>query len=197
MPCIVEKTQINKKTLKLEFKDDGASLSFADIVALWKQDSAFTTLFIEQLANCPFSSFKWETPAVTSDTMEQAFQCVFLDAPYLGNRRPDTLAFSRYLDTCDDQHAAATFPNLGGDALLVAPLGLVADEHYVDLASFSRNAPVEQQIYLWKMTGEAMSNRIGTRPLWLSTAGGGVAWLHIRLDDWPKYYGYTPYRAFD
>jgi Family of unknown function (DUF6940) len=27
-----------------------------------------------------------------------------------------------------------------------------------------------------------------------STAGAGVAWLHVRLDDRPKYYGYPPYR---
>ncbi len=27
-----------------------------------------------------------------------------------------------------------------------------------------------------------------------STAGGGVSWLHVRLDSWPKYYGYAPYK---
>jgi hypothetical protein len=31
-------------------------------------------------------------------------------------------------------------------------------------------------------------------PEWLSTAGAGVSWLHVRLDDRPKYYGYAPYR---
>ncbi|MGI9175867.1 MAG: DUF6940 family protein [Rhodothermales bacterium] len=24
--------------------------------------------------------------------------------------------------------------------------------------------------------------------MWLSTAGGGVSWLHVRLDSRPKYY---------
>ncbi|MFL6237620.1 MAG: DUF6940 family protein [Thermoanaerobaculia bacterium] len=30
-----------------------------------------------------------------------------------------------------------------------------------------------------------------------STYGGGagVSWLHVRLDDRPKYYGYGPYRT--
>jgi hypothetical protein len=54
---------------------------------------------------------------------------------------------------------------------------------------------VAQQRALWQSVGEAMSRRIGARPVWLSTAGAGVAWLHVRLDDRPKYYGYAPYRA--
>jgi len=35
--------------------------------------------------------------------------------------------------------------------------------------------------------------RLGERRLWISTAGGGVAWLHVRLDSSPKYYGFRPY----
>jgi len=46
----------------------------------------------------------------------------------------------------------------------------------------------------WKLVGGAMERRLGPRPVWLSTAGGGVAWLHVRLDDRPKYYGYAQYR---
>ncbi len=38
-----------------------------------------------------------------------------------------------------------------------------------------------------------MHARVGDRPTWLSTAGHGVAWLHVRLDTRPKYYRYTPY----
>jgi hypothetical protein len=39
-----------------------------------------------------------------------------------------------------------------------------------------------------------MARRVGRQPVWLSTAGAGVAWLHVRLDDRPKYYGHGPYR---
>ena len=34
-------------------------------------------------------------------------------------------------------------------------------------------------------------------PVWVSTAGAGVSWLHVRLDDRPKYYGYQPYRNLE
>ncbi|MFO1021395.1 MAG: hypothetical protein U0903_11970 [Planctomycetales bacterium] len=33
------------------------------------------------------------------------------------------------------------------------------------------------------------------KPVWLSTAGAGVPWLHVHLDDQPKYYSHAPYRA--
>ena len=35
---------------------------------------------------------------------------------------------------------------------------------------------------------------LSEKPLWLSTAGGGVAWLHLRIDSRPKYYSHRPYR---
>jgi hypothetical protein len=42
-----------------------------------------------------------------------------------------------------------------------------------------------------------MAARLSARPVWLSTAGAGVAWLHVRLDDRPKYYGFDEYRELD
>ena len=35
----------------------------------------------------------------------------------------------------------------------------------------------------------------GAMPTWLSTAGMGVSWLHVRLDSQPKYYGFAAYWA--
>ncbi len=40
-----------------------------------------------------------------------------------------------------------------------------------------------------------MLKRVSRKPVWLNTAGGGVAWLHVRLDDRPKYYGYQNYKS--
>jgi hypothetical protein len=33
-------------------------------------------------------------------------------------------------------------------------------------------------------------------PVWLSTNGDGVSWLHVRIDERPKYYTHGPYRTF-
>jgi len=45
-----------------------------------------------------------------------------------------------------------------------------------------------------RSTARAITARLSDRPLWVSTSGLGVAWLHVRLDARPKYYQYTPYR---
>ncbi len=50
---------------------------------------------------------------------------------------------------------------------------------------------------LWELVGEAMQRRPSHEPVWFSPAGAGVSWLHVRLDDRPKYYGYEPYRRLD
>ena len=86
----------------------------------------------------------------------------------------------------------ATFWNLGGDAMLVAPCPEESG-NFAHLASFTATASAERQDALWKAVGDALALRIGPQPLWLSTAGHGVAWLHVRLDSRPKYYRHAPY----
>jgi uncharacterized protein DUF6940 len=51
-----------------------------------------------------------------------------------------------------------------------------------------------QRVALWHAVGGAMRRRVGSKPVWLSTAGAGVSSLHVRLDDRPKYYGFAPFR---
>lgn len=85
-----------------------------------------------------------------------------------------------------------TFGNLGGDAVLVAPCP-VGNRDFSHLAQFTRAASTAQQDVCWHAVGDAVGARMGTRPIWLSTAGHGVAWLHIRLDSSPKYYRHGEY----
>ena len=37
-------------------------------------------------------------------------------------------------------------------------------------------------------------NNKNNDPIWFSTSGSGVAWLHFRLDSRPKYYTYKPFK---
>jgi hypothetical protein len=42
---------------------------------------------------------------------------------------------------------------------------------------------------LWRCVGAAAEARLRSHGgFWLSTHGGGVPWLHVRLDDQPKYF---------
>ena len=94
----------------------------------------------------------------------------------------------------EDGSDVIVFLNLGGDATLVAPKPAGPAEAYPHLAAFVRRASREQQQRLWCEVGAAVAESIGTDPLWVSTSGLGVYWLHVRLDSRPKYYQFPEYR---
>ncbi|MEZ6141002.1 MAG: hypothetical protein R3B84_10560 [Zavarzinella sp.] len=121
----------------------------------------------------------------------QPFEFVLLDNPSLA-RQPDLTAFREHFS--DGEADIVVFPNLGRNAILVVPCPVAEEFCYGHLAAFVRKAPKDQQDALWRVIANAMLQRINEVPVWLSTAGAGVSWLHVRLDDQPKYYGYAPYR---
>ena len=95
----------------------------------------------------------------------------------------------------------ASFRNLSGDAFLIVPKPIPRDKNdsfYGHLAAFARGAPGPQLDAFWKQVAtqylqELSLNR--NKPLWLSTCGTGVAWLHVRLDSRPKYYSHSPFKT--
>lgn len=169
---------------------DARPATFAEVIHAWQTDADFCSWFNALLADAPYSAFRWETPAVTSDTAARPFEFVLLDSPSLA-RRPEPEAFAEHFAGTTP---VVTFPNLGGDAILVVPAPVAGPDAYGHLAAFVRRAPEPQRHALWQSVGEAMARRIGAIPVWLSTAGAGVSWLHVRLDDRPKYYGFAPFR---
>lgn len=87
-----------------------------------------------------------------------------------------------------------SFPNLGGDAQLVVPTLINDPSHYAHLATFVRNAPIDQVRAFWQTTAQVYEQKIGKKTVWLSTAGLGVYWLHVRIDARPKYYRFGAYK---
>jgi hypothetical protein len=170
---------------------DSRPASFADVLCGWQDHPDFRSLFNALLADAPFTGFRWETPPVTAGTVTRPFECVLLDSPDLAPR-PEPEAFAEHFAGAEE--GVVSFANLGGDAVLVVPCPVAAPLAYGHLAAFVRLAPEEQRHALWRLVGEAMARRVGAKPVWLSTAGVGVSWLHMRLDDRPKYYSYGPYR---
>lgn len=166
--------------------------SFLDVLRGWQTDPNFRSRFNALLADAPFSAFRWETPAINATTLSRPFEFVLLDSPGLA-RRPAPEAFAEHFSRATGT-GVVVFPNLGGDAIMVVPCPRASPDAYGHLAAFVRLAPETQRDALWESVGTAMAQRVGDRLVWLSTAGAGVSWLHVRLDDRPKYYGYGPYR---
>jgi hypothetical protein len=164
-------------------------LTIADAIARLRTDPAFRTELTSLLTALPYTAFRWETPPVTASTTHKPFEFVVLNGPGL-DRRQDAEAFAEHFT---DEPVVA-FANLSGDAMMVVPCPRDSGAKYTHLASFLRTAPAGQIDALWVKVAEAVERCLGDRPLWLSTAGGGVAWLHVRLDNQPKYYGHAPYR---
>jgi len=66
---------------------------------------------------------------------------------------------------------------------------------YAQLATFVREAKIDEVYSLLKLTALKMDEVVKkNQPIWLSTSGLGVYWLHMRIDTFPKYYTYFEYR---
>jgi hypothetical protein len=169
--------------------ESGAALAFDEVLHHWASSAPFRRQWIEWLRAVPLHAYVWECPPVTHGSLSRPFECAFLSSPSLAGLRPEPEVFAEHLRTgC----SVATFANLGGDAVLVAPCPAKGRD-FSHLAQFVRTAAPAQQDALWQAVADAMTQRVGDSPVWLSTAGHGVAWLHVRLDVRPKYYRHAPY----
>lgn len=174
--------------------NDGA-VTYRTVVDHWSTDHAFRQWFIDLLAEAPFAAYFWETPPLSKRTADQPFEFVLVNSPQLAGVDADHRAFDVQFESARAGDAVISFANLSGDAVLVAPCPAASPAGYAHLAAFSRQAPLPNQHLLWQRVGELASQRLAEHPLWLSTSGLGVYWLHVRLDATPKYYTYAPYRA--
>ena len=173
--------------------EDGAPLSFRRFFELLESDTGFADWYGKELGAFDAEAFYWELPPLTTATIDRDTEFVLIEAPMLARFAPERAPFASYFDRAPDEDVIV-FSNLGGDAVMVVPCPRGPDDNYPHLAAFLRGAGKQQVRELWRRTAQEMLRNIGERPTWLSTAGGGVAWLHIRLDSRPKYYSHAPYR---
>jgi len=180
--------------LKVGIDRDASPVPYLEVLRRWQADADFRDFFLAVLADAPFPAFRWETPPITAATAHRPFEFVLLDSPGLA-ARPHPGAFAGPFQSAGAGEEVIAFANLGRDATLVVPRPAASPAAYGHLAAFVRGAPESQRHALWVIVGKVMERRLGPEPVWLSTAGAGVPWLHVRLDDTPKYYGHRPYRV--
>lgn len=180
--------------LETAIRDGGEVASYRKVVDGWRgDDDTFRLFFIDLLKACPFNCFRFEAPPATRGTIDRPFEFVLVDSPEI-DVPADPRDFREHFDDCADD--VLVFENLGGDATMIVPRSRAGVPGYAHIAGFTRHAPMTQQLRLWKTVGATLHAAMGDRPLWLNTAGGGVAWLHVRIDTRPKYYVFEPYRTW-
>ena len=168
-----------------------ARASFGNVLQLFAGDAAFVDAWSAALIDCPMDAYCWECPPLDTRSMAQPFQCVLVESPTLKRATADAAPFSEHFRAGQD---VAVFPSLGKDATLIAPCPR-AGRDFAHLARFMRSADAPQIRALWRQVSVTARSIVGHEPIWLSTAGLGVSWLHVRIDTRPKYYRHAPYRT--
>lgn len=169
---------------------DDARASFDQVLGLLEGDAGFVDAWSEALIACPMQAYCWECPPFQATTMSRPFECVLVESPLLERAEPDPAPFAEYFRA---DREVVVFAILGKDATLIAPCPRNGRD-FAHLGRFMRNADTAQRRALWRQVSISARRAVGREPIWLSTAGLGVSWLHVRLDTRPKYYRYAPYR---
>ena len=183
------------RVVKYRVTRDGSPLTYANVLALWCTDFTFREYFTSLLAASSFAAYRWETPALNTGTVDNDFEFVLINSPSFCTRKTDAATYKKYFTNKGKNCGIVTFANLGGDATLIVPSPRTDVNAYGDLAVFLRQAPAEQHDAFWKAIGDTLKFMLSTNSIWVSTAGGGVAWLHARIDKKPKYYAYSPFKT--
>lgn len=181
------------QTLRLRFSSGKDCLSYAGFLRALAEDESFRELVQGEMRAAPYVAFRWETPPLDSTNIQQLFECRLHDSPEL-DVPADPNDFKTYFQTDTE---VVSFKNLGGDATLIVPCPIAQSTNYSHIGAFHRSATLCQQHALWITVANVALAKTGPQPLWLSTAGGGVDWLHMRLDKRPKYYRHLPWRNWD
>lgn len=170
----------------LLWRRDGQPATLAQWVTALRDEPQARAALNQTLAQAPFEAFFWESAPLARSTAQAPARQELLDASRLALVTPEPEPFAEHFVP---GALVARFMSLGGDAILIAPAPLTTHAAYPHLAAFVRLAPAAQQDALWAEVGRAAAPRLTQdAPRWLSTAGMGVSWLHVRLDTRPKYY---------
>lgn len=168
-----------------------------EVLRRLQTDEGFTDAFSATLAEAPYAGIFWETPPLTAERLASPFECMIIPSEAVERLVADARPFAEIIGMGKGTHDVVASPNLGGDAELIIPCDS-GEGAYAQLAGFLRSAPRAQVRSLWRKTGETVERWIAAapqRPVWVSTSGLGVAWLHVRIDTRPKYYSHAPYRS--
>lgn len=165
-----------------------STISNREFIFMLRNDKLFREKFTDIIRSCPYAEYRWECGYISRGNLDSAFIFAMVDSPELNSSVNYRGEFDSYISnkSCD----AVAFKNIGSTSNLISPTKEqdCGGRDYGTIARFLRTANSRKIDAVWKKLGDSASHRIGETKLWISTAGGGVRWLHFRLDLYPKYY---------
>ncbi|SER03229.1 DUF6940 family protein [Neolewinella agarilytica] len=170
---------------------DGLVMTWREVLTLWQNDPEFGRFYLRLLADVPFEAYFWEHPPFTLGELDKGYEVSFYDSRVLAGKRADSRRFASFFEP---DLPVVSFLNLGGDARLIVPCPQAPEDAFTHLARFVHTAPEGQGLALLQLLGKTLLAEASDEKIYLSTSGLGVYWLHIRLDERPKYYQSRRYR---
>jgi len=184
--------RIDENTYQLS--RDGENLSYIQVFELLTAGDSLTEIMTNFLVEWN-QDFFWEHPKVSNDTCKSNYEVSVIPTDAFNNREENFDPFKSKFKITDQ---IKVFHNLRKDSLLIVPnKNEVSDQNFVTLRKFLQTAPKSLIKKFWKTVGETMIDQISKNSdyCYLSTHGLGVLWLHVRVDQRPKYYHTKKYRV--
>jgi hypothetical protein len=182
----------SENNYKFTVYEGSSVLSNLDFLQSLKESEPFGRWYSQFLTSTGFDAFFWENKPFTANTLSSPYECNIVRSTYLAGQSPDSKPFRDYFD---DKKEVVSFSNLGKDAQLIAPVPKDVGDDFTHLGRFLCEADKNQIDRFWKTVAGETLQRISDKPLWLSTSGLGVFWLHARIDTYPKYYQTEEYKT--
>jgi hypothetical protein len=188
---------VNPRTFLFRVEENGAAVSWKGFAQLLAGNAQFQDEMTSAIVETDFAAVFFET----RPTVSERFEFIVADAPQLERAASYTQMeqFSAQMEA-NKGAVASSFFNLGRDAVLIVPnpdKRLEDEASYRHLANFCRIPLVDLTRGFWSKVGKVMLEQLESepgRPLWLSTSGLGVYYLHMRVDTVPKYYTFAPFK---
>ena len=181
------------RVFKFRILAEGRCLLFAEAIAYLTSSKEFRGFLTDELVQVKFDGFFWEVKPISKNRIDDTFEFVVVQARRINDFEADAVTFKEYFKK---DVLVTTFKNLRGDAQLVVPVNVSTECNYAHFASFLRTGLPEQIDAFWELVGKEYTKQLSDKPIWLSTAGLGVHWLHVRFDQRPKYYRFEEYQKF-
>ncbi len=187
----------NCSTVKISINDK--NITYITFFSLIKNDIPFLNLFVKYFKYISTKTKEYYLefkPVKFSDIDNIEFEfCVIETSGFdiIGNPN----IFEQY-GVNQDSNDIKVFTNLSNTSVLISPAynRLYPTRTYVHIGNFMRSNNDIQKNNLIKSSFSIYFLQLSQNPnnvLWLSTHGKNVAWLHVRIDQQPKYISYDNY----